>query len=138
MEMLAAYRDTVRAKDVDGFVALFADDVQVFDQWGRWSHDGIGAWREMAVGWFGSLGDEFVVVEFDDVRTRVSVDMAMASAFVTYRGMSAQGQELRSLTNRLTWLLRQESGAWKVVHEHTSVPIDDATGKGIFRRPGTP
>jgi len=31
---------TVRAKDVDGFVALYANDVRVFDLWRRWSYRG--------------------------------------------------------------------------------------------------
>lgn len=64
---LQAYTDAVYAKDVDAFVAVFDDEVRVFDMWGSWSHDGIEAWRAMAVGWFDSLGDERVRVEFADV-----------------------------------------------------------------------
>jgi uncharacterized protein (TIGR02246 family) len=127
--LLEAYRDAVRAKDVDAFVAIFADDVRVFDMWGTWSHDGIDSWREMAVGWFGSLGDELVRVEFDDVQTTVGEDTAVLSAFVTFAGLSAEGEELRSMNNRLTWGLRKTGGSWKVVHEHTSAPVEMATGK---------
>ena len=65
--LLDAYRDAVHAKDVDAFLAIFADDVRVFDMWSTWSHDGIDAWRAMAEDWFGSLGDERVRVDFDDV-----------------------------------------------------------------------
>ena len=36
--VLEAYRDAVHAKDVDAFVAIFGDDVRVFDMWGTWSH----------------------------------------------------------------------------------------------------
>ena len=132
--LLDAYRDAVDAKDVDAFVAIFADDVRVFDMWGTWSHDGIDAWREMAEGWFGSLGDERVRVDFDDVQTTVGEDAAVLSAFVTFAGLSADGQELRSMNNRLTWGLRKVDGTWKVVHEHTSAPVDMATGKVDLRR----
>jgi uncharacterized protein (TIGR02246 family) len=132
--LLEAYRDAVHAKNVDAFVAIFADDVRVFDMWGTWSHDGIDAWREMAVGWFGSLGDELVRVEFDDVQTTVGDDTAVLSAFVTFSGLSAEGKELRSMNNRLTWGLRKTNGTWKVVHEHTSAPVEPATGKVDLKR----
>ncbi len=133
-QTLAAYRAAILAKDVEAFVALFADDVHVFDMWGPWSQEGIVAWRDMAAGWFGSLGEERVVVEADDVRTSVSGDMATLTAFLTFRAIDATGKELRSLNNRLSWVLREQAGRWKVVQEHTSIPIDGATGKGIFMR----
>ena len=40
---LAAYQAAVLAKDVDAFVALYHEDVCVFDLWGRWSYTGIAA-----------------------------------------------------------------------------------------------
>jgi uncharacterized protein (TIGR02246 family) len=127
--LLETYRDAVHAKDVDAFCAIFDDDVRVFDMWGTWSHDGIDSWREMAVGWFGSLGDELVRVDFDDVQTVAGDDTAVVSAFVTFAGLSADGEELRSMNNRLTWGLRKTNGMWKVVHEHTSAPVEMTTGK---------
>jgi uncharacterized protein (TIGR02246 family) len=132
--LLESYRDAVYAKDVEAFVAIFADDVRVFDMWGTWSHDGIDSWREMAVGWFGSLGDELVRVAFDEVQTTVGDDTAVLSAFVTFAGLSADGEELRSMNNRLTWGLRKTGGTWKVVHEHTSAPVEMATGKVDLER----
>ena len=133
-QTLAAYQAAVLAKDVEAFVALYADDVLVFDIWGPWSQEGIAAWRAMAAGWLGSLGEERVMVEVDDVRTCVSGDMATLTAFLTFRAIDANGNELRSLNNRLSWVLREHAGRWKVVQEHTSIPIDGATGKGIFKR----
>ena len=133
-QTLAAYRAAILAKDVEAFAALFADDVVVFDMWGPWSQEGIAAWRATATGWLGSLGDERVVVEADDVRTGVSGDMATLTAVLTFRAIDATGKELRSLNNRLSWVLREQAGRWKVVQEHTSIPIDGATGKGIFKR----
>jgi uncharacterized protein (TIGR02246 family) len=134
-EMLEEYAESVRAKDVDRFVALFDDDVRVFDMWGRWSYDGAAAWREMATEWFGSLGSEQVAVEFEDVQTVVGDDVAVADAYVTYKGLSAEGEELRAMNNRLTWgLRRRPDGTWRVVHEHTSAPVDFETGKVQLQR----
>jgi uncharacterized protein (TIGR02246 family) len=134
-EMLDAYAGAVRAKDVDAFAALYAEDVRTFDLWSVWSYDGKDAHREMVSEWFGSLADdEEVVVEWDEVRTQAGDDVAAVSAFLTYKAVSRDGTELRSMNNRLTWVLRKDGdGAWKIAHEHTSAPAG-AEGKVQLRR----
>lgn len=134
-EMLAAYAAAVRAKDVDAFVGLYADDVRTFDLWSEWSYDGKDAFRGMVTEWFGSLaGDEIVEIEFDDVRTQSGDGVAAVSAFTTFRALSTEGKELRSMNNRLTWVLRKDGdSSWKIAHEHTSAPAGDE-GKVQLRR----
>lgn len=134
-QILAGYAAAVRAKDVDAFLALYADDVRTFDLWSEWSYDGKAALSGMVAEWFGSLGgDEVVEVEFDEVRTQGGDDVAGVSAFTTYRAVSPEGEELRSMNNRLTWVLRQDAGGtWRIVHEHTSAPAGDE-GKVQLRR----
>jgi uncharacterized protein (TIGR02246 family) len=126
-QMLDSYAAAVRAKDVDAFVGLYADDVRTFDLWSEWSYDGKPAFREMVTEWFGSLpDDEVVAVEFDDVRTQAGEDVAAVSAFTTFAAVAPDGTELRSMNNRLTWILRKDAdGAWKIAHEHTSAPAGD-------------
>jgi ketosteroid isomerase-like protein len=88
----------------------------------------------MVAEWFGSLGTDTVAVEFDEVRSQTGDEVAAVTAFTTFRGLSAEGEELRSMNNRLTWILRKESdGTWKIVHEHTSAPAGDE-GKVLLRR----
>lgn len=129
------YARAVLAKDVDAFVELYDPDVQVFDMWGQWQYRGVDAWRAMATEWFGSLGTDRVVVDMDDVETVATDDLALVHAFVTYKGLSADGQEQRAMTNRLSWALRrQPGGAWRIVHEHSSAPADFETGKVILKR----
>lgn len=134
-EMLTAYAAAVRAKDVEAFLDLYADDVRNFDLWSVWSYDGKPAVREMVTEWFGSLqDDETVVVKFDDVRTETGAEVTALSAFTTFAAESPDGTELRSMNNRLTWILRKErDGAWKIAHEHTSAPAGDE-GKVQLRR----
>jgi uncharacterized protein (TIGR02246 family) len=132
-ETLERYAAAVRAKDVDAFVELYADDVRTFDLWSVWSYDGKDALRAMVEEWFGSLGTDVVAVEFDEVRTQAGDDVAAVSAFTTYRGLSSEGAELRSMNNRLTWILRKDGGAWKIAHEHTSAPAGEG-GKVQLRR----
>jgi uncharacterized protein (TIGR02246 family) len=133
-EMLDKYAAAVRAKDVDAFVDLYADDVRTFDLWSVWSYDGKDALRGMVAEWFGSLGTDTVEVEYEEVRAQTGEDVAALSAFLTYRGLSAEGEELRSMNNRLTWVLQKEGdGAWKIAHEHTSAPAGEE-GKVQLRR----
>ena len=87
---LAAYQAAVLAKDVDAFVAIYADDARIFELWGQWEHD-IASWREMAKGWFAFLGDERSVVTAHDVRTQVSADMPAPSSASPARLRAAPG-----------------------------------------------
>ena len=134
-ELLAKYAAAVRAKDVDAFVGLYADDVRTFDLWSEWSYDGKDALRAMVSEWFGSLeADELVAVAFDDVRTQAGPDVGAVSAFTTFAAVAPDGTELRSMNNRLTWVLRKDGdGTWKIAHEHTSAPAGDE-GKVQLRR----
>ena len=134
LQVFDAYQAAVFAKDVDAFIALYAPEVYVFDLWGQWTHEGLGAWREMAAHWLGSLGTDRVVVEFDHVQTTVTPEVAIAHAFVTYKAVSAEGRALRGMNNRMTWVLQPKNGTWKIVHAHTSSPIDPATAKVMLKR----
>ncbi|RYZ08107.1 MAG: DUF4440 domain-containing protein [Myxococcales bacterium] len=137
LEALSRYSAAVYDKDVSAFVALYADDLHVFDMWNNWELRGLVAWREMAEGWFGSLGDERVVVKAHDVASEMRGDLALGHATLTFTAVSAQGQELRSLDNRLTLGLRREGGGWKIFHLHTSGPIAHETLKATLKR-GSP
>lgn len=131
--LLETYKNAVFKKDVEAFVSLFDDEVRIFDMW-EWVYNGVAPWREMVKSWFGSLGTERVVVTFDDVRIDAEGEMAFASAFARFAAISEAGEELRYLQNRLTWVVRKKEGVWKVVHEHTSGPVDGGTMKVLLQR----
>jgi uncharacterized protein (TIGR02246 family) len=129
-----AYVAAVRAKDAEAFVSLYTDDVRTFDLWSVWCYDGKDAYRGMVEEWFGSVdGDEVVEVEFDDVRVQQGDDVAAFTAFAKYAAVDHDGAEIRSLNNRLTWVLRRDGDAWKIVHEHTSAPAGEG-GKVNLKR----
>lgn len=135
LRTLHAYRDAVLAKDVDAFAGLYDEDIHVFDLWNDWSLHGIAAWRRMAEGWFGSLREERVRVEFDDVQSIATEAMVCGHATVTYSALSPSDVVLRSLSNRMTLVLRRRDDGWKVVHEHTSAPIRHETMTPVLERP---
>ncbi|MDX9990836.1 MAG: SgcJ/EcaC family oxidoreductase [Anaerolineales bacterium] len=135
LQVLDRYKAAVNKKDVDAFVALYDQDVVVFDLWAEWSYKGLQAWRRMVVDWFGSLGSERVMVEINNVQVVTEDRIASVHAFVTFKGVSSAGEELRAMQNRFTWILKNKEGVWKIIHEHSSAPINFETSKVILQHP---
>lgn len=136
LKALETYKSAVLAKNVETFMHLYDADVRVFDTWGIWSYEGAAAWRVAVEGWFSSLGTETVRVTFEDVRIVADKDFACMSAFARFAAISAEGQELRSMQNRMTWALRTRGHVLRVVHEHTSTPIGFEDTQAIMQRTG--
>ena len=134
LQVLEAYKAAVHEKDVNAFMRLYSEDVRVFDAWDTWSYQGTAAWRKMIEQWLSARSTERVRVTMDDVHATAGPTLAVVSAIVTYTGVSAEGKELRTLQNRLSWALRQEGGAWRIFHEHTSAPVGFSDKKAILRR----
>ena len=92
-----AYQNAVLARDIDAFMRLYDPKVRVFDTWGVWEYEDAVKWRRAIESWFSSLGTEKVKVKFEDVKSSGSPDFAVVSAIVSYSGMSAQGEQLRTM-----------------------------------------
>ena len=132
---LDTYQSAVLARNADTFMHLYAQDVRVFDAWGIWSYEGAAAWRVAVEGWFASLGaGETCRVTFQEVQITGEANLAALSAIVTYAGYSAAGQELRSMQNRISWVLKRSGHVLRIVHEHTSAPLGFEDTKAILQR----
>ncbi|GAA0510527.1 YybH family protein [Deinococcus depolymerans] len=134
-QILQAYADAVHARDAEALLALYHPHVTVYDMWEHWLYDGQQAWRGMVEGWFASLGDERVQVTFDDIRSTVTPEMALVHALVTYAGLSASGERLRAMNNRLSLTLTRSGDGWLILHEHSSAPAEFESGKVNLHRP---
>ncbi|HNO95423.1 MAG TPA: SgcJ/EcaC family oxidoreductase [Anaerolineales bacterium] len=133
-KVFETYQAAAYAKDVEAFLAIYHQDVHIFDMWEKWSYDGIAAWRGMVTGWFGSLGTELVKIEFNEMQITETKEMAIAHMIVTFRGLSAEGTELRSMQNRMTCVLKNINGAWQIIHEHSSSPLEPSSLKAILHK----
>jgi len=133
-QVLEAYKSAVRAKDVEAFMRVYDPSVRVFDTWGVWSYEGASTWRVAVDGWFTSLGSEGVRVAFEDVQIIADKESAFVSAIVTYTGVSAEGEELRAMQNRISWALKTRGHVLRVVHEHTSAPVGFDDMKAMLHR----
>ena len=114
--IIAAYEAAVFARDAEAFMRLYHPAVRVFDAWGVWLHEGAQAWRIAVEGWFASLASERVRVGFSEIQTVAEQGMAVVSAIVTYAAESAEGEPLRSMQNRLTWVLRESAHVFRIAH----------------------
>ena len=132
--VLDAYQNAVLARDIDAFMRLYDPKVRVFDTWGVWEYEDAVKWRRAIESWFSSLGTEKVKVRFEDVKSSGSPDFAVVSAIVSYSGISAQGEPLRTMQNRLTWVLKTSGHVLRIVHEHTSAPVGFEDMKAILQR----
>ena len=134
LTVLDTYKSAVRAKNVETLMHLYAPEARIFDAWGTWSYEGAAAWRIAVEGWFSSLGGEVCKVTFEDVQIVGEPDFAAMSAIVTYTSTSAQGQEIRAMQNRLSWVLKTSGHVLRIVHEHTSAPVGFEDAKAILKR----
>ena len=132
--IIETYKSAVHAKDVAALMRLYDPKVRIFDTWGVWSYEGAASWQMAVEAWFTSLGAETVKVTFDDVQSSGEPDFAFVSAVVTYAGFSAQGEPLRAMQNRLTWVLKTTGHVLRIVHEHTSAPVGFDDMKAILLR----
>lgn len=132
--VLDGYATAVYDKDVKTFADLYADDVHVFDAWMAFEAAGAESQRAMATEWFGSLGDTRVPVTFEDVVIAAYGDVAWAHAAVTFGNETANGVRQREQTNRFTFGFRKVGGAWRIAHQHSSLPVDFMTGTAIRER----
>ena len=134
LTILDTYKSAVRAKNVEALMHLYAPEARIFDAWGTWSYEGAAAWRIAVEGWFSSLGGEVCKVTFEDVQIVGEPYFAAMSAIVTYAATSAQGQEIRAMQNRISWVLKTSGHVLRIVHEHTSAPVGFEDAKAILKR----
>ena len=132
--VVESYKAAVLAADAEAFMRLYHPAVRVFDTWGVWLYDGAAAWQRAVEGWFASLGSERVRVSFSDVQIIAGRPLAMLDAIVTYTAESAKGEALRSMQNRITWVLRETGHVLRIVHEHSSAPVGFEDSKAILTR----
>jgi ketosteroid isomerase-like protein len=107
-------------KDAAVIAAPFDLDAAVFDLAPPLSHRGVdieekNAWLDT---WEGPIE-----LESRDLRIAVSGDIAFCYGFFRMSGMPKAAGRNVSFWMRATVCLRRSEGAWRIVHEHTSVPF---------------
>lgn len=123
LQVLDFYKAAVYEKDANKFLSIYDSSARVFDTWGVWVFESRESRRSVIENWFESLNQERVLVNFSDIKLTESDELAVLTTIGSYAAISIDGVELRSMQNRFTWALKLIDSQWKIVHEHTSVPI---------------
>ncbi|MDQ0430165.1 ketosteroid isomerase-like protein [Planomicrobium stackebrandtii] len=134
-DVLETYRTAIYEKDVEKLLSLYASEIHIYDCWGSWESKGIPLWKATVSDWFNGLREGSVLLEvaFNDVVIEETSTLAFVHCAVTFTGIQEEsGMQLQQMTNRFTYGLKKAKGTWVIVHEHSSLPIDFETGKGIF------
>ncbi len=133
--LIEAYKAAVATRNIESFVRLYDPAVRVFDTWGVWSYEGAAAWQVAIEGWFASHPNDRFKVSFDDIRSVATPAFASLTAIVTYAVVSAQGEPINAMQNRLSWVLKTSGHVPRIIHEHTSAPVGFEDGKAMLQRP---
>jgi ketosteroid isomerase-like protein len=134
-DVLENYKSSVYEKNVERFLSTYAPEVHIYDCWGNWESEGISPWKANVEEWFNGLRADGVSlnVDFNDVVVEENLNLAFVHCAVTFAAHDIEsGEKLRQMTNRFTFCFRKENDSWLITHEHSSLPINMKTGKGLF------
>jgi len=129
--IIQQHQDAIRSKNVDRIMALYDPEAVLFDVKPPFQITGAAAYRrtwEECLPYFpepNSFG-----FETRDLAISVSGDMAFAHWLFRFTGDPDHPAMKQWM--RITSVARRRNGAWKVVHEHLSVPFDRETGKAVL------
>lgn len=130
--VLDRYVQAVRASDAGALMSLYADDVHVYDLMAPFERHGTENQRELMEAWLSSSDTE-QDCRIEDLEIMQDGDLAVARASIEYSSKRDDGGT-DSMWNRATWAFRRESGEWKIVLEHTSVPLGEEDMQPVFDR----
>jgi uncharacterized protein (TIGR02246 family) len=113
----------IRAKDLAKVMALYAEDVVVYDVMPPVER-GTAAVRTSVERWFGGF-DGPIGFDMRDVRIAATRELAIAHATHHVTGKRKTGEPVDMWVRWSAAMLRID-GSWKIAHEHVSVPVDMA------------
>ncbi|WP_079508878.1 YybH family protein [Mesobacillus jeotgali] len=133
-DILDNYKTAIYEKDVRKFISTYHSDIHVFDCWNSWECIGINQWQIMVEEWFKGLSEEDVLlkVDFYNLVIEESSNLAFVHCAVKFSAHNQSDDKLRQTSNRFTFCLKKVNEFWTIIHEHSSLPINIETGKGLF------
>ncbi|TMR93220.1 YybH family protein [Nonomuraea basaltis] len=117
--------DGTAAKDLDGMMAAIAGDVVSYEHEAPLQYVGVDAVREVCARGLGVEGA--VSLDVPGLKILVREDLAVAWGLNHVRVVRADGQE-SGTWSRGTRVFERRDGAWMMVHQHLSFPMDLDTG----------
>jgi ketosteroid isomerase-like protein len=133
-DVLENYQRSVLEQNVDNFISMYDDNVHLFDSWSKWNIVGKTVWQTHVEDWFSVLkrDNSTLRVSYEDLTIYEADNLASIHVNIRFSEYNSNKIEFRHLTNRFTFILKKIDASWKIVHEHSSLPINPDDGKGIF------
>ena len=121
--------EAINAKDADALMRNYVSDgLLVFDDAMPFEINSAEAWRKTWAGVFARAHSFEVKISDLVIETSGDLGIAHGVAHIAFVGENGKLNE----TARLTEAYRKVAGKWLIFHEHLSIPIDPATGRGVF------
>lgn len=132
--VLDQYKTAVYNQDIELFMELYDDSIHVYDSWNTWEVTSKVQWMNVIENWFNGLKRDMstLKVSFEDCVITENANIAFIYSSVRFSEFNSHNIEFRHLTNRFTLGLKYINNKWKIVHEHSSLPIDSDKGVGLF------
>jgi len=123
----ARFAKAVAAKDLDAVMKVYSPHVFVFDVIPPRQYVGAAAYRQDWKGIFAGFTGP-VKMEITDLVVSTDGMVGYGHSIQRVSGVDPKGKPV-DLTVRVTDVYRKQAGAWSIVQEHVSVPVDLETGK---------
>jgi ketosteroid isomerase-like protein len=118
---------SIRAKDADATLAHYVPGVLAFDVIDPLRYTGRDAVAERLRQWFSQFREGPIGFDTRDLELAVGGDTAFCHGLSHVDAVTTDGNRI-DMWWRVTTCFRKLDGAWKVVHEHSSVPFDMESG----------
>ena len=122
--------EAVRARDIDGVMSIYAQEVVSFDIVPPLRYRGADAFRKVWEEVF-SVYQGPIDYEVHDLNITVGDDVAFGHSLNRLSGTLNTGQKT-NLWLRWTACFRKINGKWLIVHHQNSVPVDLETGRAVL------
>ena len=122
--------EAIRAMDIERVKSIYAPDIVSFDAGPPLQHVGAEAkWKN----WEEAFTVLQPPLDYDvrDLTVTLNDDLAFTHSFNRLSGTLENGSRI-GFWVRVTVCLRKIDGNWLIVHDHVSVPLDLATGRGVL------
>lgn len=121
---------SLREKNIEGLMAMFAQGVVTFDIAPPLRYMGADALRKLWEAVFSSVQGP-IGYELHDLNITVGDDVAFSHSLNRISGTMNNGQRI-AVWLRWTACFRKIGGKWLIVHHQNSVPVDMEHGKAVL------
>ena len=131
-QLIDEWRRALCARDLDRMMLHYASDIRFFDAVPPFQHLGAEAYRKTWENMFPYLPPR-LGMDIRDLSVQVSGDLAFMHCLNQLTNLDTHEPATCGWV-RVTVCYQRQQGAWKVIHEHVSVPFDPMTSQAAFLR----